>query len=282
MVCNKTYLDNAAYTNVFQGFVTGWMQGVDAAKRNPQTATDALVRDEPFFAQLAKEQGAPFITGLFQNLVWTGLDDNARVLGLAGDTNHYERVYREFDGIYREAGALANPNSPVIAPQDSFDYRFIQNLLAQNQAAREAAAKPQYTFDTAGLQKAEAKPAALTKPVTVNFQSGSAELSKRAQDVIDHQVVPFIDNNGSAYFEISGNTDSTGAHDTNMRLSQSRAQAVVRYLVSQWEIPAARFKVVGNGPDQPLCDEHNPAGSGLSLDDCRQMNRTTRIAVLAR
>ena len=41
------------------------------------------------------------------NIVWTGLEDNARILGLVGGTNHYDRVYRRFDGIYRRAGALA-------------------------------------------------------------------------------------------------------------------------------------------------------------------------------
>ena len=52
---------------------------------------------------------------------WTGLDDNVRILGLAGGTNHYERLYRRFDRIYRGTGALANPNSPVIPPSSSFD-----------------------------------------------------------------------------------------------------------------------------------------------------------------
>ncbi|HEY4039346.1 MAG TPA: phosphate ABC transporter substrate-binding/OmpA family protein [Burkholderiaceae bacterium] len=280
MVCNSQYLNNPANEAAFKGFVAGWMEGVEAAKQNPTGAADALVRTEPFFDQLAKEQGVGFIASLFPNLVWTGLDDNARILGLVGGTNHYARVYREFDGIYREAGALANPTSPVIAPAQSVDTHFIEALLANNQAAKTAAARPQFTFDPAGLQKAGAKTAALTKPVTVNFLSGSADLSKRAKDVIDHQVVPFIDNNGSSYFEISGNTDSTGTHDVNMQLSKARAQAVVQYLTTQWEIPRNRFKVVGNGPDHPLCNEENPADSSMSLDDCRQMNRTTRIAVL--
>jgi NitT/TauT family transport system substrate-binding protein len=282
MVCNKTYLDNPSNKAAFQGFVAGWMQGVDAAKRDLANATEALIRTEPFFDQLAKEQGAPFITSLFPNLVWTGLDDNARILGLVGGTNHYARVYREFDAIYREAGALANPTSPVIAPAQSIDTRFIEAMLANNEAAKTAAAQPQFKFDPAGLQHAEAQPAALTKPVTVTFASGSAELTMRAKDVIDHQLVPFIENNGSSYFEISGNTDSTGSREVNMPLSTARAQAVVRYLVTQWEVSDQRFQVVGYGPDRPLCDESNPDKLGLLLTDCRQMNRTTRVAVLGR
>ena len=282
IVCDKRVLDVAANEGTIQNFVTGWLQGVDAAKQAPDEAVDALVRTEEFFALLAKDQGRPFVKSLFDNIVWTGLEDNARIFGLVGGTNHYERVYRRFDGIYRRAGALANPNSPVINPQDSVDLRFVNKLLAANQAAQAEAAKPEFTFSERERAEAVTREATVTKPVTVNFASGSAELTRRAQKTIDEEMVPFIENNGSAYFDVSGNTDSTGSRATNMRLSQQRAQAVVEYLVSQWEFPRARFQVSGNGPDRPLCNESNLAAEGVSLEDCRAANRSTRVAVLTR
>lgn len=282
MVCDARALKDPANEAVFQKFVEGWMEGVVAARANPDAAVDALVDNEEFFTLLAKKEGKPFIKGLFGNLVWTGLEDNARILGLSGGTNHYERVYARFDQIYRKAGALANPNSPVIAPQESFDYRFIKAMLAKNEQAKTAAAKPQYTFSESGQAAAASQKATVTKPVTVGFTSGSAQLTKLAERTIDKEVVPFLENNGSAYFEISGNTDSVGATETNLRLSRTRAAAVVDYLVAQWEFPRERFKVVGNGSGKPLCDEGASDREGLSLDECRAMNRTTRVAVLQR
>lgn len=282
MVCDQRVLDNPANTAAIQGFVDGWLAGVDAAEKNPDAAVKALKDTEEFFALLAKDQGDAFVKGLFENVVWTGLEDNARILGLSGGTNHYERVYKRFDTIYRAAGALANPNSPVINAQDSFDYRFVKTLLDKNTAAQAAAAQPQFTFSEAELKEAAQKDAIVTKPISVNFTTGSAELTKRAQQTIDEQMVPLIENNGSAYFEVSGNTDSTGSRATNLKLSQQRAQAVVDYLVLQWEFPRERFKVVGNGPDRPLCDEGNPGAEGLDLEGCRAMNRSTRLAVLSR
>lgn len=279
MVCDSRALNKAENEAVFQKFVEGWMEGVTQARANPDNAVEALVKTEEFFKLLADKEGRPFIKSLFNNLVWTGLEDNARILGLAGGTNHYERVYRRFDEIYRKAGALANPKSPVIPPQDSFDTRFIKKMLAKNTAASAAAAKPQYEFTETEQKAAVQQKAQVTKPVTVGFLSGSAELTKRAQKVIDEEMVPFIENNGNAYFEISGNTDSVGSHEGNVRLSLARANAVVKYLIEQWEFPRARFKIVGNGPDKPLCNEANPAAESLSLDDCRALNRTTRIAV---
>jgi NitT/TauT family transport system substrate-binding protein len=279
IVCDKRVLDDAQGAAAVQKFVNGWMKGVDAARANPDGAVDALVATEEFFTLLAKDEGKPFVKGLFENLLWTGVGDNARILGMAGGTNHYARVYQRFDQIYRAAGALANPKSPVINPSDSFDTRFIETLYKASTQAQAEAQKTETFTAQAREQAVQAAPAEVTKPVVVNFNSGQAALTKRAEKTIDTDMVPFIENNGSAYFEISGNTDSTGNAAANNRLSLSRAQAVVDYLVQQWEFPRERFKIVGNGSDRPLCNESAPEAEGLSLDACREANRSTRIAV---
>ena len=223
-----------------------------------------------------------FLKGLFNNLVWTDLADNARILGLAGGVNHYERVYARFDQIYRAEGSLANPKSPVIPPQNSYDYRFVKAALQRNAQAATVAAKPTETFSEQGRATAMAAPAAVTKPVMVSFASGSAELSKRAQATIDKDMAPFIENNGAAYFELSGNTDSVGSASSNQALSYSRAMAVAQYLEKQWEVPRARVRVVGYGSTRPLCDESNPTAVDMSLEECRALNRSTRLAVFAK
>ncbi len=278
IVCDQRVLDNPQGREAVQKLVNGWMKGVDAAKANPDQAVDALVKTEEFFTLLAKDEGRPFVKKLFDNLLWTGVADNARILGMSGGTNHYERVYQRFDQIYRAAGALANPKSPVIAPQDSFDTSFIRKLYDASTSAQVEAKKVE-TYTAVEREEAVQAPATVTKPVTVNFGSGQSALTKRSEKTIDTDMVPFIENNGGAYFEISGNTDSTGNLAVNNRLSQARAEAVVDYLSKQWEFPRERFKIVGNGPNKPLCDENNPGSEGVDLDACREMNRSTRIAV---
>lgn len=279
IVCDQRELAKPENEAVFQKFVDGWLEGVKVSRANPDQAVDGLINSMEFFKVLAGKEGKPFVKGLFGNVVWTDLSDNARVLGMAGGVNHYERVYTRFDQIYRGAGALANPNSPVIPAQDSFDTRFIKAALARDTAAKTEAAKPQAQFTDQGRADAMASPAAVTKPVAVNFSSGSSELSKRAQRVIDTEMIPFIENNGSAYFELSGNTDGVGSAATNQALSVSRAKAVAEYLEKQWEIPKARLRVTGFGSSRPLCDEANPAAAGMSMDECRALNRSTRLAV---
>lgn len=279
IVCDQRVLDDSQGRATVQKLVNGWMKGVDAAKAAPDTAVDALVETKEFFALLAKDEGKPFVKGLFDNLLWTGVADNARILGLAGGTNHYNRVYQRFDQIYRAAGALANPKSPVINPDDSFDPSFIRNLYQASTAAQAEAKKTEVFTEAAREEAVQAAPAEVTKPVTVSFASGQSALTKRAERTIDTEMVPFIENNGTAYFEISGNTDSTGNAAINNRLSLARAEAVVDYLVKQWEFPRERFKIVGNGSSRPLCNEAAPEAEGLNLDACREANRSTRIAV---
>jgi hypothetical protein len=50
-------------------------------------------------------------------------------------------------------------------------------------------------------------------------------------------------------------------------------------LVKQWEFPRERFKIVGNGSGKPLCNESAPEAEGLTIEACRESNRSTRIAV---
>src|SRR5258706_16126672 len=128
MVCNSRYLNKPEDEPVFQAFVTGWLNGVEEAKRNPDQAVEALVRTEQLFTLLAKDQGREFVKSLFANLVWTGLADNARILGLAGGPNQYERVYHKFDEIYRKEGPLENPKLPANSAQVSVDFCFVKAL----------------------------------------------------------------------------------------------------------------------------------------------------------
>ncbi len=282
MVCDQRELAKPDNEAVFQAFVDGWMDGVTAARANPDNAVQALVETEEFFKLLAAKEGAPFIKSLFANLLWTDLTDNARILGMAGGVNHYERVYSRFDQIYRAEGSLANPKSPVIPPQDSFDLRFVKKALQRNTQAQTEAAKPTQTYSDQGRAAAMATPAVVTKPVSVTFASGSFELSKKAQLVIDKEMVPFIENNGSAYFELSGNTDSVGSAAANQSLSLARAKSVADYLDKQWEVPRARLRVTGHGSSRPLCDEANPEAADMTLDNCRALNRSTRLAVFSK
>lgn len=70
MVCDSRLLAKPEGQAVVQKFVEGWMEGVPAARANPDNAVDALVNTEEFFKLLADKEGRPFVKNLF-DVVWT-------------------------------------------------------------------------------------------------------------------------------------------------------------------------------------------------------------------
>jgi OOP family OmpA-OmpF porin len=93
----------------------------------------------------------------------------------------------------------------------------------------------------------------------VNFASNSAVLDPSSQEILD-KVANFVQYNPSGYkLEVAGYTSSTGTRAHNMRLSQQRAEAVVKYLESKG-VPAGMLTAKGYGPDFPIDTNATAAG----------------------
>lgn len=282
IVCDTRLTSNPANDEAFTKFVGNWFQGVDQANANINNTAQVLTATMPSFATLANENGGVgFISGLFNTVLLTGLEENIRTLGLAGGTDHIARVYSEADGYWREYTQEIPADAPRVNPADAFEPKYVRSLMAKNAEAKTAAAAPEFTFTKAEQKVAVATTPVVTKPVTITFPSGQSSLTEKAKQTLRDEVVPLLESMGSAYFSVEGNTDAVGAAATNKRLSQERADAVVQYLVVEWEFPAERFQVKGNGPAKPACNEAAPE-DGVSLDGCRELNRRTDVAVFSR
>ena len=59
---------------------------------------------------------------------------------------------------------------------------------------------------------------------------------------------------------VDGNTDSVGPADYNYQLSQFRADAVINYLVTKYNVPAYKIYLIGLGKDKPAAANANPKG----------------------
>ncbi len=93
----------------------------------------------------------------------------------------------------------------------------------------------------------------------VNFASNSAVLDESDTATLD-KVANFVQYNPSGYrLEVAGYTSSTGSRAHNMRLSQQRAEAVVKYLESKG-VPAGMLQAKGYGPDFPIDTNATAAG----------------------
>lgn len=93
----------------------------------------------------------------------------------------------------------------------------------------------------------------------VLFDTGKASLKAESADVVA-TIAEYLAKHEAQSFYVVGHTDSQGAFDFNMKLSQDRADTVVSTLVQQHGIAAARLKSVGVGPVSPMMSNSSENG----------------------
>ena len=59
---------------------------------------------------------------------------------------------------------------------------------------------------------------------------------------------------------VDGNTDSTGSNDYNYLLSKRRADSVIHYLVTKYQLPSYKIYIIGLGKDKPVASNSSTAG----------------------
>jgi outer membrane protein OmpA-like peptidoglycan-associated protein len=115
------------------------------------------------------------------------------------------------------------------------------------------------------------------KPIAMRggalFEWGKAELLPEAiQDL--QKLGLLISRNPRATFVISGHTDHTGARETNLILSQQRADAVRDWLVANLRIDPARITTIGKADDEAFPD----LGPDKSIEE-QAPNRRVEIVI---
>src|SRR5215813_8990582 len=107
---------------------------------------------------------------------------------------------------------------------------------------------------------------------TVLFRVNSAEISPSDRAALDQLASKAMTTKGYV-IEIAGYTDSTGSVAWNRVLSQQRADAVVRYLQENHDIPLRRIVTpFGYGMTKPVADNSSPDG--------RRQNRRVEVKIL--
>lgn len=100
------------------------------------------------------------------------------------------------------------------------------------------------------------RPAATRRPVAellITFATNSSTLTDSARTALDKVAQALQSEQLSTYhFRVEGHADSTGAPDANLKLSEQRAAAVVRYLSTNNGIAADRLIPVGKGSSEPI------------------------------
>ena len=155
----------------------------------------------------------------------------------------------------------------------------LDELAAVANTAKGGAKAAQETADAAvaGVNETNERISALDDYVpqtttAVNFKVNSAALTPDAKAKLDEIATRALNTKGYV-IEVAGYTDSTGGIQKNRILSQNRADAVIRYLVENHQIPLRRVVTpYGYGKTNPVADNTTREG--------REQNRRVEIKLL--
>src|ERR1700728_3153396 len=86
---------------------------------------------------------------------------------------------------------------------------------------------------------------------SVKFGFNKDGLTPKAKEALD-QLATSIATTKGYIIALEGGTDSVGPADYNYDLSQRRANSVIQYLASKYNVPAHKIYVIGLGKDKPV------------------------------
>ncbi|HEX6223362.1 MAG TPA: OmpA family protein [Chryseolinea sp.] len=102
------------------------------------------------------------------------------------------------------------------------------------------------------------------------FPQGKSVIDPKSFDELD-EVAQMMKENSKMVIQLEGHTDNQGSAKANMELSESRVEAVKKYLVSKG-IAKDRIKTKALGGSQPLSNE--------MTQSARAMNRRVEMRIL--
>lgn len=94
---------------------------------------------------------------------------------------------------------------------------------------------------------------------SVKFAFNRDNLTPKAKEALD-QLAASIANTKGYIIALEGGTDSVGSEEYNYGLSQRRADSVVQYLASKYNVPAHKIYLIGLGKDKPVESNKTSAG----------------------
>ncbi|MBI5219830.1 MAG: OmpA family protein [Bacteroidia bacterium] len=240
-----------------QKLYEGWMVGAAELNQNKDNARKKAAEI------LAKkfQMKADDALAAMENVRYVTHGDNLNFFGL-GNTKAItaDALYSKMSAVYQTYKFADNP----LPWRDVSNAVLIQKTTTLTGPEHQAEAQKQFTEIT---KEDKTKKSFSNKKVTINFPSGSFELSGDAKYTIIKEFVDIAKTYGGARIRIEGNTDNTGSAATNKKLSENRAQAVKDFLVKDYAIDPNRIIVVGNGPKHALDDKVTGANEKYRTTD---------------
>ncbi len=128
-------------------------------------------------------------------------------------------------------------------------------------------------FSADAEDTAQAEPVSTSASMLITFGTNSAELTANAMqqlDVLGRALK--MDSLADFNFAIEGHTDPRGGESLNQQLSKARAEAVLNYLVWNYQISASRLTAVGKGSRELLNSDNRTAPENRRVTIVRKVD----------
>lgn len=273
-VRNDFYRD---HPDVVANLARGIFEGMDMVRKDVNNAARLLSEAyklpvEDCLAMIGKDGG--IVEG---DAHLTNYRENSNFFLDSLNPNNFEVVWNRASTIYKSLGAIATPVSAAkvkggatLLARMSEEYKDVRDLS-------QPTFKPGALFKTAEAESGEI----LTKSVIISFEPNKAALNSQYDTnipVVLEEIGKLAGAFGNAYIVIEGNTDASRKGvvpaDLVRQLSYDRADTVRKAILAKYKFDANKFRVVGNGWDNPL-----PGATDPSNVEHNRKNRRVEVKV---
>jgi len=272
-VRNDFYRD---HPQIVANLVRGIFEGMDMVRKDVEAAARLMAKaynlpEEDCKAMIGKDGG--IVEG---DAHLTNYRENANFFLDAMNPANFEIVWNRASTIYQSLGAITTPvpaakvKAAAVLAMMSEEYRDTRDLS-------QPTFKPGQLFQHAEAEAGQI----LTKAVIISFEPNKAVLNPAYDNTIPQvleEIGKLAGSFGNAYIVIEGNTDASrkGVVPTDLvrQLSYDRADAVRRAITDKYKFDPNKFKVLGNGWDNPL-----PGATDPSNPDHNKRNRRVEVKV---
>jgi len=260
-VRNDFYRD---HPEIISGLVQGIFEGMDMVRHDPKVAAQALAKA---FNLPIEDCGKMIGTdgGIADgDAHLTNYRENSKFFLDPFNPANFEVVWNSASTIYKSLGTISTtvPAAKVKASK-------VLAAMADNYKDVRDLSQP--TFRPDALTKLSAEAGAgqvLTKSVMISFEPNKSGLNPEYDPTIPatlEEIGKLAGKFGNAYIIIEGNTDASRKGivppDLVRQLSYDRADAVRRAIMDKYKFDPNKFKVVGNGWDNPLPNCTDPSNA---------------------
>lgn len=273
-VRNDFYRD---HPEIVSGLARGIFEGMDMVRRDPKTAARALstafkIPEDDCVMMIGEDGG--IATG---DAHLTNYRENSSFFLDPFYPSSFDVVWNSAATIYKSLGAIT-----TVVPPAKVKASRVLSALAEEYKDVKDLSQPKFSPGAVMSMSAEAGPGqVLTKAVSISFEPNKSVLNPEYDTTIPktlEEIAQMAGRYGNAYIVIEGNTDASRRgvvpRDLVRQLSYERAASVQREIINKFKFDPNKFKVVGNGWDNPLPDSTDPSNA-----EHNKRNRRVEIKV---